>query len=173
MDVTSPEVLAAAGAVVVAGGGYLLVRLRRRRPSGEAEAPAAGPGAPPSVGSLRAALAATGRRFRERLDAALGRSDDARFEALEEALLGADVGVPTTTASWMGCASAPVDPTTLPACARRFAGRCWPSSRPAAPVVVDATPWVVLVTGVNGVGKTTTIGKLAARQRAAEKGSCW
>src|SRR5262245_56828293 len=97
MDVTSPEVLAAAGAVAVAGGGYLLVRLRRRRPSGEAESPAAAAVAAPSVGTLRAALAATGRRFRERLDAALGRSDDARFEALEEALLGADVGVPTTT----------------------------------------------------------------------------
>jgi fused signal recognition particle receptor len=34
---------------------------------------------------------------------------------------------------------------------------------PAAPVEPTATPWVVLVTGVNGVGKTTTIGKLAAR----------
>src|SRR5262245_40309933 len=96
MDVASPEVLAAAGAVVVAGGGYLLVRLRRRRPRPEGEAPAAA-GAPPPVGNLRAALAATGRRFRERLDAALGRSDEGRFEALEEALLGADVGVPTTT----------------------------------------------------------------------------
>ena len=29
------------------------------------------------------------------------------------------------------------------------------------------SPWVVLVTGVNGVGKTTTIGKLAARHVAA------
>src|SRR5438477_12586784 len=28
-------------------------------------------------------------------------------------------------------------------------------------------PWVILVTGVNGVGKTTTIGKLAALQHAA------
>ena len=28
---------------------------------------------------------------------------------------------------------------------------------------VDARPWVMLVTGVNGVGKTTTIGKLARR----------
>src|SRR5262249_21808221 len=30
------------------------------------------------------------------------------------------------------------------------------------PPVPSATPWVVLVTGINGVGKTTTIGKLAA-----------
>jgi fused signal recognition particle receptor len=34
---------------------------------------------------------------------------------------------------------------------------------PAEPAV---RPWVVLVVGVNGVGKTTTIGKLAARHRA-------
>jgi len=31
----------------------------------------------------------------------------------------------------------------------------------------SAKPWIVLVTGVNGVGKTSTIGKLAALHRAA------
>ena len=31
----------------------------------------------------------------------------------------------------------------------------------------SAKPWVILVTGVNGVGKTTTIGKLAALHRQA------
>jgi fused signal recognition particle receptor len=37
----------------------------------------------------------------------------------------------------------------------------------AKPLVLDtATPFVVLVVGVNGSGKTTTIGKLAARARA-------
>jgi len=33
----------------------------------------------------------------------------------------------------------------------------------APPLVVDKKPWVLLVLGVNGVGKTTTIGKLAAK----------
>lgn len=39
----------------------------------------------------------------------------------------------------------------------------------AQPLVVDATrkPYVILVVGVNGSGKTTTIGKLASRLRAA------
>src|SRR6187401_1749364 len=155
MDVTSPEVLAAAGAVVVAAGGYLLVRLRRRRPAGEAEAGPATTGAPPSVGTLRGALAATGRRFRERLDAALGRSDDGRFEALEEALLGADVGVPTTTRLLDGMrerARGSDDAAALREALRR---EMVAVLTPAAPVVADATPWVVLVTGVNGVGKTT------------------
>ena len=38
----------------------------------------------------------------------------------------------------------------------------------AQPLVVDATekPFVILVAGVNGSGKTTTIGKLAAKFRA-------
>jgi fused signal recognition particle receptor len=41
----------------------------------------------------------------------------------------------------------------------------------ATPLVIDATkkPFVILVVGVNGSGKTTTIGKLAARYRAEGK----
>src|SRR5262249_41194340 len=39
----------------------------------------------------------------------------------------------------------------------------------AQPLVIDATrrPFVILVVGVNGSGKTTTIGKLARRARAS------
>ena len=42
----------------------------------------------------------------------------------------------------------------------------------ARPLVIDATakPFVILVVGVNGSGKTTTIGKLAARFRAEGRG---
>ena len=38
----------------------------------------------------------------------------------------------------------------------------------AKPLVIDATlkPFVILVVGVNGSGKTTTIGKLAAKLSA-------
>jgi len=39
----------------------------------------------------------------------------------------------------------------------------------AKPLAVGAQPFVVLVVGVNGSGKTTTIGKLAARFRAEGK----
>ncbi len=39
----------------------------------------------------------------------------------------------------------------------------------AKPIEVTATPFVILVAGVNGSGKTTTIGKLAARFRADGK----
>jgi fused signal recognition particle receptor len=39
-------------------------------------------------------------------------------------------------------------------------------TRPAGVVPFTAKPWVVFVVGVNGVGKTTTIGKLAAAWKA-------
>ena len=39
----------------------------------------------------------------------------------------------------------------------------------AKPLEITARPFVILVTGVNGSGKTTTIGKLAARFRAQGK----
>jgi fused signal recognition particle receptor len=39
--------------------------------------------------------------------------------------------------------------------------------RPAAVTRTAARPWVVFLVGVNGVGKTTTIGKLASAERAA------
>ena len=39
----------------------------------------------------------------------------------------------------------------------------------ARPLEVTARPFVILVAGVNGSGKTTTIGKLAARFRAEDK----
>ena len=44
-------------------------------------------------------------------------------------------------------------------CATRSGGR---SSARRTPCRSPSTPWVVFVVGVNGVGKTTTIGKLAA-----------
>ena len=37
------------------------------------------------------------------------------------------------------------------------------------PLEITARPFIVLVAGVNGSGKTTTIGKLAARYRAEKK----
>ncbi len=39
----------------------------------------------------------------------------------------------------------------------------------AKPLEITATPFVILVSGVNGSGKTTTIGKMAARFRAEGK----
>ena len=45
----------------------------------------------------------------------------------------------------------------------------------ARPLVIDPSkrPFVILVVGVNGSGKTTTIGKLAANSAAKARRSCW
>jgi len=121
------------------------------------------------------------RRFRERLGrsrAALSRGmsgllargadDDDAWEELEEALLSADVGVATTTEL--------VERLRTRARAERAAG---PALRellraelldavgtPDRSLALDLLeehqrPGIVLVVGVNGTGKTTTVGKLA------------
>src|SRR6266545_2146622 len=97
MDVTTPEVVGGAAVAVAAGVGLLAARAWRRRnvvPQTDDARPA--PTVGPAGRDVGAALAATGRKFRERLDAALGRRDEELFQALEEALLAADVGARTT-----------------------------------------------------------------------------
>jgi fused signal recognition particle receptor len=88
-------------------------------------------------------------------------------EALEEALLAADVGARTTQTILERVrteAGATDAPTALRQALRDELLRLLGSTGPAEP---GSPPWVVLVTGVNGVGKTTTIGKLAAMHRSA------
>ena len=163
MDLTSPEVLGAA-ALLVASVGWLAVRMWSSHRGG---VPPPGPetAVVPSKG-VRGALAATGRRFRERLDTALGRAGEERFEALEEALLGADVGT-RTTALLLGRVREQTrsgdDPASLRGALRTELIRILGGADTAKP---STPPKVILVTGVNGVGKTTTIGKLASRYAA-------
>ena len=99
--------------------------------------------------------------------------DEALYEELETALLASDAGVSTT--DWLL--------TQLRERARR--GRITESTalRTALkelltelltplekPIDVDrATPLVMMITGVNGAGKTTSIGKLARHLRAIDK----
>jgi fused signal recognition particle receptor len=105
-------------------------------------------------GRLRESLSKSRRALSQQLTE-FDPADDEAWERLEETLIAADVGVPATAelvrrleerggleriedevASLLG------DPGTLD---------------------VSARPSVVLVVGVNGTGKTTTIGKLAAK----------
>src|SRR5262249_11424187 len=85
----------------------------------------------------------------------------------EEALLGADVGVPTTTQVLQSvreqCAAErePVEAAVRGALRRAIEQ----ALGEASPKPRTAKPWVILVSGVHGVGKTTSIGKLAARFR--------
>jgi fused signal recognition particle receptor len=106
-----------------------------------------------SLGKSRRALTA------ELASAAFDPKDDASWERLEEALIRADVGVPAT-AELVRRLEARGDATDLnEALVAEIADLL---GEPGT-LDVAATPSVLLVVGVNGTGKTTTIGKLAHR----------
>ncbi len=111
-------------------------------------------------GRMRESLAKSRRALTAELSAAaFDSSDDEAWERLEEALIRSDVGVPATAEL-----------------VRRLEARGITGDLESALVeeveslfgepptlAVDAKPSVVLVVGVNGTGKTTTIGKLARK----------
>lgn len=121
---------------------------------------------------MRAGLAKTQSALVGRIDALLGgrqRVDAELLEELEEILITADFGMKTTQ-------------DLVQSLGKRFAGNGAVEGLrdllkeeirqrlrlEAAPLNLSAaTPFVIMVVGVNGVGKTTTIGKLA-RQFAAQ-----
>ena len=96
------------------------------------------------------------------------RLDDDLLDEIETALLTADVGVPATTALIEDLRKRMKEREFADAQALLRALRVdliALIAPVAKPLVIDATrkPFVVLTVGVNGVGKTTTIGKLARR----------
>ena len=96
--------------------------------------------------------------------------DDAALEELEELLITSDLGVATAAKLTAKLAVGRFDKEVAPEEVRGvLAGAIAEILAPVAkPLVLDPgrRPSVVLVVGVNGSGKTTTIGKLAAQQRA-------
>ena len=92
----------------------------------------------------------------ELVTAAFDPSDDEAWERLEEALIRSDVGVPATAelaVGWRRAASWSLEDALADEVEALFGG---------PPILaLDARPSVILVVGVNGTGKTTTIGKLA------------
>jgi fused signal recognition particle receptor len=113
-------------------------------------------------GRLRDSLGKSRRALTEQLQvAAFDPADDASWERLEEALIYGDVGV-RATAELIRRLEARQDLTDLnSALAEEIA------SLFGEPPTLDLhhRPAVVLVVGVNGTGKTTTIGKLANKLR--------
>lgn len=131
--------------------------------------------------SLVAGLGKTREGFLSRLTRALtGRTtiDDAMIEEVEEALIAADVGIDTTVRIVERIQERvrrdkDTKPSDIPRILREE----------TAAILVDSSdrridgytlpegkkPFVILVVGVNGVGKTTTIGKLAHNFQAAGK----
>jgi fused signal recognition particle receptor len=127
----------------------------RRAPSGDAAgtAQAAGPAPERIPGS-------PGLADRVRALFASGGATEETWKGLEDTLIRADVG-PTAAAAIVGrvrdAYRAPADPADVVATevARTFDGDAvWGPP-------VDSKPAIVMVVGVNGTGKTTTIGKLA------------
>jgi fused signal recognition particle receptor len=94
-----------------------------------------------------------------------GRLDDSSIEALEELLITADLGPATAAGLAAGLKGRRLDQEVTPEAVRAaladdVAAILGPVARPLVPDP-GHRPHVVLVVGVNGSGKTTTIGKLA------------
>ncbi len=140
-----------------------------KRKSGEA---AATPGEEKQ--SWTARLAAGLAKSREKLAGALAATfsrktlDDETLESLEAALIGADVGMPATQhllddlkARWKK-AGGQGDPQAMLKVA--LLELLAPLEKPL--LVTSARPFVIMLAGVNGAGKTTSIGKLARHFQA-------
>ena len=131
----------------------------------------------------------TNRSFFDKLSRAIvgkSRVDDGILDAMEEALVETDMGVDTTLKI--------IDNLEERVSRDRYVsleeltemlrdeisklldvdGAPVSDGRPDLERMIDTTkkPYVILVVGVNGVGKTTTIGKIAAKLAASGKRSC-
>ena len=96
--------------------------------------------------------------------------DEDTLQDLEDVLIRADLGMETAlriTDALSAAATAATSrtPTSGPSWRQR-SRRCWPRWRSRWSSTSRIKPHVVLVVGVNGTGKTTTIGKLAAKLTA-------
>jgi fused signal recognition particle receptor len=110
---------------------------------------------------LRDSLGRSRRALTEQIGvASFDADDDASWERLEEALIAADVGVPATAElvqrlEARGDAAGDLGDALQEEVARLFGD--------PARLELNGQPSVILVVGVNGTGKTTTIGKLASK----------
>ncbi len=152
--------------------------ISRSEPAPAAAVPAAAPPVPPPASPPAAEPEAAKPGFLGRLfgrgDSAEPRRvlDDQMLESLEELLIQADLGVDTAVRVTANIAEGrfgrKVSTRELKeALAAEVARIMTPVAKPLP--LYAKLPQVVLVVGVNGSGKTTTIGKLASQFRAAGK----
>jgi len=93
--------------------------------------------------------------------------DAAAIEELEEVLIRADLGIDTAARVAAAIAEGRYDKAVSPDDVKAILASevekiLIPVAKPLM-IAADARPFVILVVGVNGSGKTTTIGKLSAR----------
>src|SRR6201988_3563434 len=128
---------------------------------------------------FRRAVAATRESLSDKLDSVFaGRKqiDDELLDQLEEVLIAADIGVPTTLSILetvrRGIARKQINDLEAlkQAIKDELLNILQASEREGVAsetsVLETVAPYVMMIVGVNGVGKTTTIGKLAQRIKA-------
>jgi len=95
--------------------------------------------------------------------------DDALLEELEELLITSDIGVQTALTLMEKISASKIsDVDQLKSLLKdEILSILQPAT--SAPEKSMSSPWVIMVVGVNGTGKTTTIGKLAAKAGASGK----
>src|SRR5215831_11581497 len=120
-------------------------------------------------GRIRESLTRTKQQIVERFDEIVRRADTPErrsrpvdvetVDALEELLISADIGVAATDRILAAVKSQSRNGTSLRELVKREITRVFAAVD--APVAVESHPQVTLIVGVNGTGKTTTVGKLA------------
>jgi fused signal recognition particle receptor len=120
-------------------------------------------------GRIKESLARTKQQIVERFDEIVSLADAPEkrsrpvdvetVEALEELLISADIGVAATDRIIAAVTAQPRNGTSLRDLVKQEIKRVFAAVD--APIAVKAHPKVTLIVGVNGTGKTTTVGKLA------------
>ncbi len=159
--------------------GWFKKKFKKDSPETEIQENVEAPPSEPSLFSrLSERLAKTRSTFTSQLDTLfLGKKEinAELFDDLEEILITADLGV-ATTQELLEHARKTVkrkdltDPASLKAVLKdKIATFIVDAENNAELAIPDETPFVIMVIGVNGVGKTTTIGKIASKFVKAEK----
>ena len=121
---------------------------------------------------LRDRLSKTRKTFSEGFDrifAGKQRIDDELLEELEELLITSDIGVQTALMLIEKVSSSKITGVDQVKSFLKDEILALLESQAAEPQVESPGPRVIMIVGVNGTGKTTTIGKLAARATASGK----
>ena len=121
------------------------------------------------LGRIRDGLSRTTQQIVQRFDDIVRRADDPgrrahavdvdTLDALEELLISADIGVAATNRIVSAVRGRPAGGASLRDLVKREIHAVFAAVD--RPIVVEHRPQVTLIVGVNGTGKTTTVGKLA------------